>query len=78
MKNKEGELADKPYEKVAGMVLYAQTDTEGAFEKNYQMSGNPISIRTLDLSGDFSFIRKQLDSIAEKYLKVSEARKVIN
>lgn len=78
VKNKEGELADKPHEKVAGMVLYAQTDNEGAFEKNYQMSGNPISIRTLDLSGDFSSIRKELDSIAEKYLKVSEARKVIN
>ena len=50
------------------MLLYAQTDTEGAFEKEYRMSGNKICVRTLDLSGEFSEIRTQLDSIASKYL----------
>lgn len=70
VKNKEIELSDRPHEKVAGMLLYAQTEKEGKFEKNYKMSGNPISVRTLDLSGDFQEIRRQLDSIAEKYLKV--------
>lgn len=70
VKNKEAELEDKPHGKVAGMLLYAQTEEEGAFEKNYKMSGNPISIKTLDLSGDFQTIKKQLDSIAEKYLLV--------
>lgn len=73
VKNKEIELSDKPHEKVAGILLYAQTEEEGAFEKNYKMSGNPISIRTLDLSSDFQTIKKQLDSIAEKYLKVETA-----
>lgn len=53
------------------MLLYAQTEDEGKFEKNYKMSGNPISIKTLDLSQDFSEIRSQLDSIAEKYLLVA-------
>lgn len=71
VKNKEGELSDKPHERVSGMLLYAQTDTEGAFEKEYRMSGNRINVRTLDLSGDFSSIRAQLDSIADKYLQVA-------
>ncbi len=71
VKNKEESLNGKPHEKVAGMLLYAQTEDEGKFEKNYKMSGNPISIKTLDLSQDFSSIRFQLDSIARKYMKVA-------
>lgn len=59
------------HEPVAGMLLYAQTDSEGSFCKEYQMSGNPIAVRTLDLSCEFGRIREQLDGIAEKYLKVS-------
>ena len=70
VKNMEGELTNKPHEKVSGMLLYAQTDTEGAFKKEYRMSGNRISVRTLDLSGNFFSIRAQLDSIVEKYLVV--------
>lgn len=68
VKNFEGSLSEVPHEKVSGMLLYAQTDTEGSFDKEYQMSGNRICVRTLDLSRDFSEIRKQLDSIANKYL----------
>ena len=49
------------------MLLYAQTEKEGSFEKNYMMDGNPICIRTLDLSGDFESIKSQLDTIAFKY-----------
>lgn len=71
VKNKEGELSEKPHAKVSGMLLYAQTDSEEAFEKEYKMTGNRINVRTLDLSGDFSSIRVQLNSIAEKYLRVS-------
>lgn len=68
VKNYEGSLSNKNHDKVTGMLLYAQTDTEGSFEKEYLMSGNRICVRTLDLSGDFSNIRMQLDSIANKYL----------
>lgn len=68
VKNFEGSLSDKPHYSVSGMLLYAQTNTEGEFEKEYRMSGNIICVRTLDLSGDFSAIRMQLDSIATKYL----------
>lgn len=83
VKNKEASLAGKAateqaaagqralHEPVAGMLLYAQTDSEGSFCKEYQMSGNPIAVRTLDLSCEFSRIREQLDGIAEKFLKVS-------
>ena len=68
VKNKEEAMRNKAHEKVAGMLLYAQTEEEGGFEKNYSMSGNPISIKTLDLSRDFDSIRTQLDGIAKKYL----------
>ena len=63
VKNKEVELADKPHE-VAGMLLYAKTDEDVYPEKEYHMSGNQISVRTLDLDRDFSIIKAQLDSIA--------------
>ena len=68
VKTKENELKDVPHEKVSGMLLYAQTEDEGAFNNEYQMMGNRICVRTLDLSGDFATIKKQLDEIAEKYL----------
>lgn len=72
VKNKEAELAAEPHE-VSGMLLYAKTD-EAIFPNNsYQMSGNKISVRTLDLDCDFSAIAEQLNSIAETHfgLKVS-------
>ena len=73
VKNKEVEMANKPHGKIAGMLLYAQTEEEGPFEKNYKMSGNPISVKTLNLNRDFSDIKEQLNYIAEKYLKVGVA-----
>ena len=45
----------------------------GLFNNEYQMMGNRICVRTLDLSGDFKSIKKQLDEIAEKYLLVKAA-----
>lgn len=53
---------------VSGMLLYAKTDEDIYPENEYRMSGNRISVRTLDLNEEFSEIRKQLDQIAEKYL----------
>lgn len=50
------------------MLLYAQTDSEGVLDLDYKMSGNPIAVKTLDLSGDFKSIREQLDLFVEKYL----------
>ena len=73
VKTKENELSGVPHKKVAGMLLYAQTKDEGAFNNEYQMMGNRICVRTLDLSGDFSSIKRQLDEIAERYLLVKIA-----
>ena len=72
VKNKEAELADKPHE-VSGMLLYARTDEEVYPENEYRMSGNRIEVRTLNLDRDFSYIKKQLDEIARKYLGVNIA-----
>ena len=48
VKNKEAELASQPHE-VSGMLLYAKTDEEIYPDNKYQMSGNQITVRTLDL-----------------------------
>lgn len=67
VKNKEVELADRPHE-VSGMLLYAKTDEDKYPENEYQMSGNRIEVRTLNLDSDFVSIKAQLDGIVEKYL----------
>ena len=65
MKNKEAELAGKPHE-VSGMLLYARTDETVQPDNVYQMSGNKISVKTLDLNCEFSEIVEQLNCIAEE------------
>lgn len=53
-----------PSETVSGMLLYARTDDAIQPDNDYQMSGNKISIKTLDLNADFSTIAAALDAIA--------------
>ena len=48
---------------VAGMLLYARTDELVLPNNDYRMSGNAISVKTLDLDCGFSEIRKHLDNI---------------
>lgn len=67
VKNKEYELAGKSHE-VSGMLLYAKTDEELLPYNQYMMSGNRISVRTLDLDCDFSVIASQLNCIVKEYL----------
>ena len=62
VKNMELAMKDHPHE-VAGMLPYAKTDEEIAPDYVYQMSGNRISVKTLDLNQEFTGIRKQLDEI---------------
>lgn len=52
---------------VSGMLLYAATDESIQPDEKYQMSGNQISVKTLNLNTDFSDISKQLDSIVEEH-----------
>lgn len=54
----------EPDEIVSGMLLYARTDDAVQPNHDYQMSGNQISVGTLDLNCDFSVIAEQLDAIA--------------
>ena len=53
-------------ETISGMLLYARTDDAIQPDNDYQMSGNQISVKTLDLNCDFSMIATQLDAIAER------------
>ena len=48
------------------MLLYAGTDDAIHPNNDYQMSGNQISVKTLDMDCDFSKIAAQLDSIADR------------
>ena len=55
---------------VAGMLLYAKTDEEIYPNNEYQMSGNTITVRTLDLNLPFEEIAVQLDGIAQNYFDI--------
>lgn len=48
---------------VSGLLLYTGTDDEVQPRQDYQMSGNQISVRSLDLNCDFASIAAQLDEI---------------
>lgn len=54
---------------VSGMLLYAMTDEEIQPKGSYLMSGNRISVDTLDLSGEFSRIQEKLDQIASSFIR---------
>ena len=49
--------------RVKGMLMYARTDERLLPDGDYHMSGNEISIRSLDLSCEFEVIRAQLDEV---------------
>lgn len=66
VKNKEAELALESHE-VSGMLLYAKTDEIVYPDQKYQMSGNKISVKTLDLNLDFADIAAQLNAIVEDH-----------
>lgn len=55
---------------VSGMLLYAKTDEEIYPNNEYQMSGNKITVRTLDLNCEFENIAAQLDEIAQKHFNL--------
>ena len=69
VKNKEAELTDVPHE-VSGMLLYARTDESVQPNNTYRMSGNTISVRTLDLNCPFRMVAEQLDTIANDFFPI--------
>ncbi|PYG84910.1 5-methylcytosine-specific restriction enzyme subunit McrC [Ruminiclostridium sufflavum DSM 19573] len=56
---------------VSGILLYAKTDEEITPDNDYMMSGNCISVKTLDLNTDFSNIKKQLNFLVEKVFNIT-------
>ena len=62
VKNKEAEMTGTPHE-VSGMLLYAQTEEVIQPDCTYQMSGNRISVKTLNLNCEFKDIASQLNNI---------------
>lgn len=67
VKNRDAGFKNQPH-RVSGMLLYAATDEAIQPDESYQMSGNKISVKTLDLNRDFSEIAAQLNSIVEAFL----------
>lgn len=59
----------KDGKKVSGMLLYARTDDEIQPQNTYQMSGNQIHVRTLDLNCMFDKIKEQMDNIAKMIIE---------
>lgn len=72
VKNKELEMSDRPHE-VSGMLLYAKTDEVIAPDNQYHMSGNKISVQTLDLNCDFMEIAAQLNEIVMEYFQLAKS-----
>ena len=66
VKNKDREFGGIPHE-VSGMLLYARTDELIQPDNIYHMSGNKISVRTLDLNREFSEIAAQLNEIVNEH-----------
>lgn len=56
--------------KVSGMRLYAKTEEEIQPDNIYQMHGNQITVKTLDLNQKFDIIAKQLDDIVKSHFDI--------
>ena len=69
VKNKDAEFGEKPH-KVSGMLLYAATDEAVQPDNTYHMSGNQISVKTLDLNCEFKAIAAQLNDIVKEYFSI--------
>lgn len=55
---------------ISGMLLYAKTNEDITPDQEYRMSGNNISVKTLDLNVSFSSLSKQLDKLL--YINLGE------
>lgn len=67
VKNKAQEFEEGTHE-VSGLLLYAKTEENYLEDTTFQMSGNKIAVRTLDLSVDFRDVSNQLNAIPQENL----------
>ena len=56
--------------KVSGILLYAKTEEEIQPDNIYQMHGNQITVKTLDLNQKFDIIAKQLNDIVKNHFDI--------
>lgn len=66
VKNTEAVYGEEKHN-VSGMLLYARTEEEIQPDNTYQMSGNRISVKTLDLNTEFDEIVEQLRAIVQEH-----------
>lgn len=66
VKNEDTRLKDMDFT-VSGMLLYAKTIEQIQPNTVFQMSGNQISVKTLDLNVEFDEIKMQLEKIVSDY-----------
>ena len=60
------------YQRVPGMLLYARTNELLVPDDVYHISGNKISVQTLDLNKEFSCIAAQLDRIVREQFEIEK------
>lgn len=73
VKNKDAAVAGTGHQ-VSGMLLYAKTDEDLVPDNVYHMSGNQISVKTLDLNQAFPKIAEQLDDIVKDHFGILQRR----
>ncbi len=66
VKNRDYQFGNEEH-KVSGMLLYAKTDEDIQPNNVYQIHGNQISVRTLDLNQPFNEIAEQLNLIVKTH-----------
>ena len=62
-------MAAVQHNKISGLLLYAETDNGIQPDVTYQMHGNQISVKTLNLNTEFAELSQELDDIAESVIK---------
>ncbi len=62
---KEVEVSKNKDATVSGMLLYAMSEDNQLKNNDYQMSGNTISVRTLNLNCEFDELKRQLNRIVD-------------
>ena len=63
-------MRDAGYQRVPGMLLYARTNELLVPDDVYHISGNKISVQTLDLNKEFSCIAAKLDRIVREQFEI--------
>lgn len=66
VKNRDALFGAEPHQ-VSGMLLYARTEEQMQPDNVYQMSGNTIRVKTLDLNRPFPEIAGQLNRIVAEH-----------